>query len=62
MGQITPKKFPVVAKIIKDNERTIKIALIIGFILLLVLIVLIIRGINLRKKRRRRLNRLTRKH
>ncbi|WP_454053544.1 D-alanyl-D-alanine carboxypeptidase family protein [Clostridium sp. Marseille-Q7071] len=47
----TPKKFPVVAKIIKDNERTIKIALIIGFILLLVLIVLIIRGINLRKKK-----------
>ncbi|WP_461612702.1 D-alanyl-D-alanine carboxypeptidase family protein [Clostridium sp. Marseille-QA1073] len=57
-----PKKFPVVAKIIKDNERTIKIALIIGFILLLVLIVLIIRRINLRKKRRRRLNRLTRRH
>jgi len=58
----TPKKFPVVAKIIKDNERTIKIALIIGFILLLLLIVIIIRRINLRKRRRRRLNRLTRKH
>lgn len=58
----TPKRFPVAAKIIKNNERTIKIALVIGFILLLVLIVLIIRGINLRKKRRRRLNKLRRRH
>lgn len=53
----TPKKFPVVAKIIKHNEKTIKIALIIGFILLLALLVVIIRIINVRKKRRRKLSR-----